>query len=207
MTDDRAQREDESALVRRLLARDESAFLSLVQRHHEGLLRVARTFVQTPTAAEEVVQDTWRAFLEGLPSFERRASLKTYLYRVLANLARTRAVRDARSTPLSELEGDDASPLADRFGTAGNWLAPPTAWAAETADTLLERQQAMEALREALERLPERQRAVVQLRDIEGLPAEDVCVLLELTEVHQRVLLHRARTRLRAELEAHFRKP
>ncbi len=201
-----AQREAETELVRRLLAKDEAAFLQLVEAHHAGLLRVAASFVKTPAAAEEVVQETWQAFLEGLGTFEQRSSLKTFLYRVLANQARTRAVKDQRTTPLSELEGEGDSPLADRFGTAGHWLAPPTPWAAETADALLERKQAVESLRLALERLPERQRAVVQLRDVEGLSAEEVCDILGVTAVHQRVLLHRARTRLRAELEAHFRR-
>jgi len=203
--DDKFHRAVESGLVERLRAKDEAAFLELVRLHHEGLLRVAGTFVRTRSAAEEVVQDTWRAFLEGLDRFEQRSSLKTFLYRVLANQARTRAVKDQRTTPMSELDGDDDSPLADRFGTAGNWLVPPTAWNAETADALLERKEAMTALREAMERLPERQRVVVQMRDVDGLPAEEVCELLGVTEVHQRVLLHRARTALRVELEAHFR--
>jgi RNA polymerase sigma-70 factor (ECF subfamily) len=197
----------EADLVKRLLARDESAFLELVDKHHAGLLRLVQSFVRTPAATEEIVQDTWRAFIESLDSFEQRASIKTFLYRIAANRARTRAVRDQRTSTMSDLErdGDDSSPLADRFGAAGNWLAPPSAWAAETADAILERKQAMEVLARAMEQLPERQRAVVQLRDVEGLPAEEVCELLGVSEVHQRVLLHRARTRLRAALEGHFR--
>lgn len=192
-------------LIERLLAKDEAAFIELVEKHHAGLLRVALTMVRAQAAAEEVVQETWRAFLEALPTFERRASLKTFLFRILANQARTRAVRDQRTSPMSELEGDDESPLVDRFGTAGSWLAPPTAWSAETADAILARKQAMEALQQAMTQLPERQRAVVQLRDIDGLSAEEVCELLDVSEVHQRVLLHRARTKLRAVLEQHFR--
>lgn len=197
--------ESEAAQIERLLAKDESAFLELVEKHHGGLLRLALTMVRTQAGAEEVVQDTWRAFLEALPGFERRASVKTFLYRILANQARTRAVKDQRTTPMSELEGDDESPLVDRFGTAGHWLAPPTAWSAETADAILARKQAMDTLRQALDQLPERQRAVVQLRDIDGLSAEEVCLILDVSEVHQRVLLHRARTKLRAQLEQHFR--
>jgi len=197
---------NEDELLKRLLARDESVFLVLVERHHEGLKRVALTFVRSPSVADDVVQDTWRAFLEGLETFEKRSSLKTFLYRILSNIARTRAVRDQRSTNESELESsDDASPLADRFGTEGTWLAPPTAWSAKTADAILERKQAMEQLQRALEQLPGRQRGVVQLRDVEGLSSEEVCALLDVSEVHQRVLLHRARTKLRAALEAHFR--
>ncbi len=202
----RAQRgANEDALLERLLARDEGAFLALVERHHEGLKRVALTFVRSPSVAEEVVQDAWRAFIEGLETFEKRSSLKTFLYRILSNIARTRAVRDQRTTNESDLESaDDDSPLEDRFGSAGNWLAPPTAWSADTADAIFERKQAMEQLQRALEQLPERQRAVVQLRDVEGLSSEAVCALLDVSEVHQRVLLHRARTKLRAALEDHF---
>ncbi len=197
----------DTALLERLLARDEGAFLEFVERHHAGLLRVAQSFVRTTSAAEEVVQETWRAFIEGLPTFQQRASLKTFLYRILANQARTRAVRDQRTSAMSDLERDDdeESPLADRFGTEGNWLAPPTAWSAQTADAILERKQAMAVLQQAMERLPERQRSIIQLRDVEGLPAEEVCQLLGVSEVHQRVLLHRARTKLRAALEGHFR--
>jgi len=195
----------EDELVEQLLARDESAFVALVERHHDGLKRVALTFIRSPSIAEEVAQETWRAFLEGLKTFERRSSVKTFLYRILANIARTRAVREQRTTNESELESEgDDSPLGDRFGEAGNWLAPPTAWSAQTADAILERKQAMAHLQRALEQLPERQRAVVQLRDVEGLSSEEVCAVLDLSEVHQRVLLHRARTKLRAALEDHF---
>lgn len=198
--------ENDAELIARLLAKDEQAFLALVSRHHAGLLRVAQTIVRSQASAEEMVQETWGAFLKALPTFERRSSLKTFLYRILSNLARTRAVKEQRTSALSELEGEgDETPLADRFGTAGNWLAPPTAWDAESADALLSRKQAMQALQQALETLPERQRVVVQLRDIDGLSSEEVCELLEISEVHQRVLLHRARTRLRAVLEQHFR--
>lgn len=198
--------ENDAELLERLLAKDEQAFLTLVARHHAGLLRVAQTIVRTHASAEEIVQETWGAFLHALPSFERRSSLKTFLYRILSNLARTRAVREQRTSTLSELESDgDDTPLADRFGTAGNWLAPPSTWDAESADEILSRKQAMEALQQALVQLPERQRAVVQLRDIEGLSAEEVCTILEVSEVHQRVLLHRARTKLRAVLEQYFR--
>lgn len=197
---------NDAELLERLLAKDEQAFLTLVARHHAGLLRVAQTIVRTHASAEEIVQETWGAFLHALPAFEQRSSLKTFLYRILSNLARTRAVREQRTSNLSELEGEgDDTPLADRFGTAGNWLAPPSTWDAESADEIISRKQAMEALQQALVQLPERQRAVVQLRDIEGLSAEEVCAILELSEVHQRVLLHRARTKLRAVLEQYFR--
>ncbi|MBX7113547.1 MAG: sigma-70 family RNA polymerase sigma factor [Myxococcaceae bacterium] len=206
MTGGRQPISPDSDLVRRLVAKDEGAFLELVDRYHAGLLRFVTSFVRSPAAAEEVVQDTWKAFIEGIEHFEQRASLKTFLYRIAANRARTRAVRDHRTPTLSDLEheGDEASPLIDRFGTAGNWLAPPTPWVAETADAILERKQAMEVLARAIEQLPEQQRAVVQLRDVEGLASDEVCEMLGISEVHQRVLLHRARTRLRAALEGHF---
>jgi len=196
----------EGELIRRLLDRDEAAFLELVGRHQAGLLRLARSFVKSEAAALEAVQETWQAFLEGLPTFEQRSSLKTFLYRIVANRARTRAVRDGRSTPLSQLEadGDEQDALVDRFGTTGKWTAPPTPWAAETAHALIERREAVQALAAALERLPDRQRLVIQLRDIDGLSSAQASDVLGITEVHLRVLLHRARAALRAQLEAFF---
>lgn len=196
----------EARLLERLLARDEAAFVELVRRHQAGLVRLARAFVKTDAAASEVVQESWQAFLEGLETFERRASLKTFLTRIVANRARTRAVRDQRSTAFSELEDEEEGGLglADRFGTTGKWLAAPLPWVAETAHSLVERREAMEALSRALEALPERQRVVVQLRDVEGLSSAEASEVLGVTEVHLRVLLHRARTALRAQLEAFF---
>jgi RNA polymerase sigma-70 factor (ECF subfamily) len=164
---------------------------------------VARTFVRTDALAEEVVQDTWLAVLRGLDAFEGRASLKTWIFHILANRARTRAVREARTVPFSSLadaaaqEGPAVDPTL--FDHDGRWARPP-----QTLDYDPERRLLAAELRgqlvEAVAELPEAQRAVIALRDLAGLPSEQVCDLLGLSDGNQRVLLHRARTRVRAAL-------
>jgi RNA polymerase sigma-70 factor (ECF subfamily) len=164
---------------------------------------VARSFVRTDALAEEVVQDTWLAVLRGLDGFEGRASLKTWIFHILANRARTRAVREARSVPFSSLadaaaqEGPAVDPAL--FDHDGRWARPP-----QTLDADPERHVLAAELRgrlvEAVAELPEAQRSVIALRDLAGLPSEEVCELLGLSDGNQRVLLHRARTRVRAAL-------
>ncbi|MCC6997171.1 MAG: sigma-70 family RNA polymerase sigma factor [Deltaproteobacteria bacterium] len=196
----------ERALVARLLAGDEAAFVELVGRHHAPLRRLARVFVSSDASAEELVQETWVAVLDGLRGFEARASLKTWIFRILVNRAKTRREREARTTPLSALApdagagDDDSGPAVDpaRFDERGRWTAPPQHGSPEQA--LLDGE-TRARLAEAVAALPERQRALVVLRDIDGLTAEEACNVLGLSESNQRVLLHRARSRLRAELE------
>ncbi|MBI4951509.1 MAG: sigma-70 family RNA polymerase sigma factor [Myxococcales bacterium] len=197
---------DDTALLERLLARDETAFLELVDRYHGALVRTAGTFVRSRAVAEEVAQETWQGLLEALPRFEGRSSLKTFLFRILANRARTRGVREARNVPLAAEEESDGDALARRFAEGGGWAEPPGRWEVETPQALLERREALAALGTALEGLPPQQRAVVILRDVEGFDSDEVCNMLELSETNQRVLLHRGRTRLRGELETHFTK-
>jgi RNA polymerase sigma-70 factor (ECF subfamily) len=201
-------REDE-ALVRRLQAREEEAFLALVERYHGSMLRLARSVCRTPAVAEEVVQETWEAVLEGLPSFQGRSSLKTWLFRILLNRARTRAGRERRSVPLSALAAGEEGTVVDpeRFGPGGMWAVPPAAWPAETPEELVHRQEVLQHLAAALETLPASQRAVVVLRDVEGLGAQEVCQLLDVSEANQRVLLHRGRAKLRTALEEHLGRP
>ncbi len=201
---------DESALVAGLRARDEAAFMELVDRHGAALRRFALTFVRTEAAADDVVQDTWIAVLHGIDRFEGRSSLKTWLYRIVANLARTRAVREARSIPFSSLAADDteASVDPDRFQGAhdeypGHWTSHPTSW-----DTLPEHQllsaETRSVVDAAIAQLPATQRLVIMLRDIEGFDSAEVSALLEVSEGNQRVLLHRARSRVRAVLEQYL---
>ncbi len=201
---------DDTTLLARLREGDASAFEALVTRHHRRLLRLARAFVGSDASAEDVVQDTWVAVLDGLDAFEGRASLVTWISRILVNRAKTKGVREARSTPFSAL-GDpesDGPPLdSARFTERGRWASPPERWTDDTPEKLVGNQQAMAILEDELQRLPEQQRTVVLLRDTLGWDAEEVCNVLELAETHQRVLLHRARTRLRARLEAHFKNP
>jgi RNA polymerase sigma-70 factor (ECF subfamily) len=200
-------------LLTRLRAGDARAFDELVSRHHGRLVQLARMFVSTDASANEVVQDTWLAVLDGLDRFEGRSSLLTWISRILVNRAKTKGVREARTLPfsaLAEAGGDDAAePVVDpeRFDDRGMWSAPPARWQDETPEQLASNAEAMALLEEELRRLPERQRLVVILRDTLGWSAEEVCNALEVRETHQRVLLHRARSRLRARLEGHFKKP
>jgi RNA polymerase sigma-70 factor, ECF subfamily len=205
-------REDagEAQLVAALRAGDEEAFTMLVTRWHASLKRVARTYVRTDAIAEDVVQETWLAAIAGLERFEERASLKTWLFQILANRARTRAVRERRSVPLTALAGggDDAPAVSpDRFQDEdatwpGHWAAPPRPW--DDPERRLQSLEARDLLRAAIGALPEMQQAVLTLRDVEGLEAREVCALLDLSDANQRVILHRARARVRNELEHWF---
>jgi RNA polymerase sigma-70 factor (ECF subfamily) len=192
--------EDDQALLERLRAGDERAFEALVARHDGALRRVARTFVRTDSAADEVVQETWLGVVRGLAAFEGRSSLRTWIFRILVNQARTRAVRDARSVPFSALEDDDrpaVEPAA--FGADGRWTSTPPRLDGDPETGLLSAE-LREHLLEAVDALSRDQRAVITLRDLVGLPAPEVCDLLDISDVNQRVLLHRARARVRAAL-------
>jgi RNA polymerase sigma-70 factor (ECF subfamily) len=200
--------DEDSALVARVQAGDRSAFAALVRRHGPSLLRFARIFVREQTAAEEVVQDTWMGILEGLDGFEGRASFKTWLYRILANRARTRAVREGRSVPFSALadaEGDEPAVDPGRFEPGGHWRDPPVGWTDETPERLALAAETRAVIEDAVRALPQAQRAVLVLRDEDGLDTDEICNLLDLTVTNQRVLLHRARTRVRQALEEHMR--
>jgi RNA polymerase sigma-70 factor (ECF subfamily) len=192
---------------------DERAYVALVRRYGGLMQRVALTYVRTPAVAEEVVQETWCAVLTGLERFEGRAALKTWLFRILTNRAKTRGQREARTVPMSCVGGDDDGdgPAVDpdRFLPAdhaqwpGHWAAGPAPWSTMPHERLLARE-VRSHIRAAIDTLPERQQAVIVLRDVEGWPPEEVCDTLNLSEVNQRVLLHRARSKVRAELERYF---
>lgn len=201
-TDDRA----DDVLLARLLAGDEAAFSALVSSHHGSLMRLALTFVSNHAAAEEVVQETWLGVLKGLKSFEGRASLKTWMFRILVNRARTRGARDGRTVNFSALEDPDgdAEALTDRFSAQGRWVQPPSLWQEQDPEDVLLRAETVQCLERAIASLPPNQRTVVTLRDVEGLGAADVCNVLAISETNQRVLLHRARTKIRATLEKHL---
>lgn len=189
----------ENQLLDRALTGDESAFVELVDLYHAPLLRFARTFVRQPSHAEDVVQDAWVGVLRGLERFERRSSFKTWMFRIVANRARTRAVREQRYVQFEITE--DGTDTSDNFTPEGRLKAPPKEWQM-TPERLLLSVETRALVDKALEQLPDNQRVVVTLRDIEGLDAVDVCNVLEITETNQRVLLHRGRTRVRAALAA-----
>jgi RNA polymerase sigma-70 factor, ECF subfamily len=209
---DPAQASDEE-LLDALRLGDERAYVALVRRYGGLMQRVALGYVRTPAVAEEVVQETWCAVLTGVERFEGRAALKTWLFRILTNRAKTRGQREARTVPFSSLagedEGDGPSVDPDRFLPAdhprwpAHWAAGPTQWSAVPHERLLAREVRSE-IRRAIDELPERQQAVIVMRDVEGWPPEEVCEVLHLSEGNQRVLLHRARSRVRAELERYF---
>ena len=181
-------------------AGDERAFELLVARYDGGLRRVARTFVRTPSAVDDVVQETWLGVLRGFQRFEGRSSLRTWVFSILVNQARTRAKRDARSLPFSSLETDDG-PSVDpaAFGGDGRWASAPARLDGDPESGLLSGELRAQLLR-AVEELSDEQRAVITLRDLVGCSAAEVCELLDISDGNQRVLLHRARTRVRAAL-------
>lgn len=198
---------EDAQLVDALRARDEAAFAALIGMYGAGMLRVARMYVSSRAVAEEVVQEAWLAVLKGIDRFEGRSSLKTWLFRIVANTAKTRGAREARSAPFSSLADEESVPLERFLGTGerfpGHWAVPPASWAGIPEDRLLAGE-TMDVIRRAIERLPPSQRAVLELRDIEGLTAEEVCNALDLSETNGRVLLHRARAKVRAALEEYL---
>jgi RNA polymerase sigma-70 factor (ECF subfamily) len=202
---------EERRLIEALKAGDESAFASLLRTYQMSLLRVAMIYVGSRGVAEEVVQETWLGVIRGLERFEGRSSLKTWIFRILTNTAKTRAVREGRSVPFSSLGGDDGEPAVDpdRFldashpTWAGHWNEYPRSWDTVPEERLLSRE-VRERIEQAVEALPESQRLVIRLRDVEGFPSEEVCALLGISEGNQRVLLHRARSKVRAALEPYF---
>jgi RNA polymerase sigma-70 factor, ECF subfamily len=200
----------DATLLAALRAGDEEAFVTLVTRYHASLKRVARTYVSTEAVAEEVVQETWLAAIAGLDRFEQRSTIKTWLFHILANKAKTRGIRERRTVPFASFARADAEEpavSADRFqreGDAwpGHWAMPPRPW--EDPERRLASLEAREHLRAAIAALPATQQAVITLRDVEGLETEEVCELLDLSAGNQRVILHRARARVRADLERYF---
>jgi len=195
-------------LLERLRSGDQQAFAELVRTYSPLLLRVARMYVPTQAAAEDVVQETWLGVLRGIDRFEGRSSLKTWLFRIAANRAKTRGERERRSVPFASLaarEASDDEPAvdADRFAKDGAWASPPRRWE-DSPERSLESAEAVARIEAAIEELPPMQRMVITMRDVEGWPSEEVRNALDLTETNQRVLLHRARSRVRAALEDYY---
>jgi RNA polymerase sigma-70 factor (ECF subfamily) len=203
---------EEEELVLRLRGGDESAFEELVDRFHPMMVAVARTHVKTQAAAEEVAQDAWLGVLKGLDRFEGRSSLKTWILRILVNNAITRGVKDSRSVPFSSLVGEETTegPVVEpeRFrpegrGFAGHWNGYPADWSSMPEQALLGRE-TIERVKVAIQELPPAQQTVITPRDVEGWDSKEVCAALEISEGNQRLLLHRARSGVRAALEGHL---
>jgi RNA polymerase sigma-70 factor, ECF subfamily len=203
---------DDAQLVAALRAGDEKSFLALVEQHHASLVRVAMGYVSSHAVAEEVAQDAWVGLLEGLDRFEGRSSLKTWLFRILTNLAKTRGERERRNVAFSDLvtvavAHDEAAVPPGRFQPTGgrnpgHWKAPPRAW--DVPEERLLSKEILAVVDAAVAELPVAQGQVITLRDIEGWSAAEVCNALQISDANQRVLLHRARSRVRGALEAYL---
>jgi len=194
-------------LVERARSGDEDAFAVLVRRYTPMLMRLARMYVPTDALAEDVVQETWVAVVRGLERFEGRSSFKTWLFRILVNRAKTRGVREHRSIPFASVgpgadEDGDEGPTVDpsRFTSEGAWTSAPADWR-DDPEAALDSAEALRIARAAIDELPARQKIVITLRDLEGLSSDEVRNVLDLTETNQRVLLHRARAKVRKALE------
>ena len=207
---------DDVALVSALRAGDERVFAAVVEQLNGPLLRLARLYVSSSAAAEEVVQDTWLGVVRGLGRFEARASFRTWVFRIATNRAMTRGRRERRDIPLSVLldpADDPGGPAVDpeRFLApgdqwAGHWAVPPERWAPDV-EAHLEAKETRAVIEAALENLAPAQRIVMTLRDVEGWTSDEVCAALDITPGNQRVLLHRARSHVRAVLEGHLAAP
>ena len=213
-----ATRADPDAdLVAGLKRGDEAAFVTLVRRYQPPLVRLAIVYCGNIAVAEEIVQDTWLGVIRGIGRFEERAAFKTWLFQILVNRARTRATQEGRAGSFASLNEeaeapDDPAVPPERFRGAddpwaNNWAVPPEPWAHEgdAPDARVLAGETIELVKEAIATLPPSQQQVITLRDVEGWPAEDVCNVLMISETNQRVLLHRARSRVRALLEKHFK--
>ena len=205
---------DEAGLVQALQRGDERVFAEVMDLYSGSLLRLAMSFVPSRAVAEEVVQETWMGVLEGIGRFEGRSSFKTWLFRILTNRAKTRGTRERRYEPFglsgSDSDGDDGPSLEDSLFVTegsgkGHWADPPQAWEADTPERALLSKECRTAIEEAINGLPDTQRQVMTLRDVEGVSAEEVCNILSISETNQRVLLHRARTKVRSVLDPYVR--
>jgi len=199
---------EDLALVQRLRAGDEEAFMTLVDALQPSMLRVARMYVSTIAVAEEVVQDAWLGVLKGIDRFEARSSLRTWIFRILTNIAKTRGQREGRSVPFATLAGDDldapswdpASFLGPEDEWAGHWSSFPNDWRGLPQERL-DAAETRAVAAAAISGLPPMQAEVIRLRDVAGWTSEEVRNALDLSETNQRVLLHRARAKVRRALD------
>ena len=197
--------QEQKALVEALVARDEGAFQWLVRKHWPGMMRVATGLLGNKSLAAEVVQETWETVIREIAKFRQEASLSTWIYRILVNRARRIGKKEARSIPMSSFRSrdDEQGPVrdADEFAANGRWKSPVHGWRMIDPQNEAINREGVALLAKGLEQLPERQKIVVTLRDVEGLGSKEVCEMLHITEANQRLLLHRGRTRLRRMLE------
>lgn len=204
---------EEMLLVEGLRRGDEATFVEIVNRYHAPMVRLAMMYVSSREHAEDVVQETWLGLLRGIHQFEMRSSLKTWMFHILVNRAKTRARRDARTIPFSAVvdPAHEAEPSVDPERFLGSdhprwprhWVQPPQAWDDLPEDRFIA-SETQALLKQAIVALPPHQREVITMRDLEGWSADEVCQALGISEANQRVLLHRARSKVRRALETYF---
>ena len=201
-------------LIQALRNGDETAFSTLIDQYHSRLLRVARAFVSSEAVAEEVVQETWLGVLEGIDGFEGRSSLRTWIFRILTNRAKTRGQRENRYVSFSDAttqtdEDTNASLEPERFHSSGHltghWVIPPSTWDENTPERLLLSKESLERIEKAIQALPANQRQIMILHDLEGIDSEEICKGLNISASNKRVLLHRARTKVRSVLHQYLK--
>jgi RNA polymerase sigma-70 factor (ECF subfamily) len=202
---------DESQLIAALRSGDEAVFLALVEQHHASMVRLAATYVGSQAIAEDIAQETWLRALRSLNQFEGRSLFKTWLFRILANTALTVAKREGRTVPFSDFETDDEPAVEpERFLSPehpqwpGHWAVFPNSWPAASPDEAAISRETLGCIERAIHTLPDNQRTVITLHDIEGWDSKDICNVLNISETNQRVLLHRARSKVRGALEKYF---
>ncbi|MGD8569966.1 MAG: RNA polymerase sigma factor [Gammaproteobacteria bacterium] len=191
-------------LIPKLLDNDETAYKQVVRAYHGIMVHVARSIVGD-AIADEVAQEAWVAVLRALPKFERRSSLKTWILRITSNCAKSRLRHESRTVNFDDIANDGTPMISDKhFDSTGHWASPPSVWHADTPDSLLSGSQLQDHIDKALKELPAPQKAVITLRDIQGLDMETICKILEVSESNGRVLLHRARSRIREVIDTYF---
>ena len=203
----------ELEFVQALRNGEEAAFTTLIERYHSRLLRLARAFVSSEAVAEEVVQETWLGVLEGINGFEGRSSLRTWIFRILTNRAKTRGQRENRYVPFSDAttqadEERNSTLDLERFHSSGHlnghWAIPPSTWDENTPERLLLSKESLERIEKAIQALPDNQRQIIILHDLEGIDSEEICKGLNISPTNQRVLLHRARSKVRSVLNQYL---
>lgn len=202
MANAKLPRDDE--LIPRLLDHDEFAYKQVVHAYHANMVHVARAIVGE-AFADEVAQEAWIAVFRALPKFERRSSLKTWIMRIVGNCAKSRLRKESRTVNYGDTPPEIYAIDPAKFTEKGGWELPPSVWHADTPDALLASSQLRDCINKTLKTLPPQQQAVISLRDMEGLDTEVICNILEISETNLRVLLHRARSRIREAIDDYER--
>ena len=192
--------DDDAQVVAALKRGDDDVFGLLMDEWDSSMLRLAMVYVPSRAVAEEVLQETWLGVIRGIDRFEARSSLRTWIFRILTNIAKTRGIREGRSVPFSSLGGDEPAVDPDRF-VGGHWASPPRAW---EGGERLEAKETLDVIESEIAKLPPAQAVVITMRDIEGFDSEEVRNVLGVSETNQRVLLHRARSKVRRALEEYM---